>query len=376
MAEPFKYVAFISYNSRDTEWGKRLQYRLEHYRLPATLCSETGKKRTPLRPVFFAATDIQPGGLSKELQARLTASQNLIVICSPNSARSEWVGREIAFFHSLGRADHIHFFIVDGTPNSGNPETECFNPMVGKLGFPEILGVNIRERIYRWSFLNRERAYIQLISKLLGVEYDSIWKRHRRQLTIRVTAYALIALAVAGTFFGIRNAYKSVDVTVSLSEASVSNDRLPPLGDAVVTLSLDNEVKSDTISNIRSQAVFSNIPHRFLGRPVRFSVACPDFCPADTTVTLSKDVTLSIRRDPAVYGSVRFRLYDPETEDGVPGVTLAINGIPAVSDERGYVSLSVPLEAQDRSYRIDSPIPLANDIITLPCGANDVVLTR
>lgn len=376
MAGPFKYVAFISYNSRDTEWGKRLQYKLEHYRLPATLCSETGKKRTPLRPIFFAATDIQPGGLSKELQARLTASQNLIVICSPNSAKSEWVGREIAFFHSLGRADHIHFFIVDGTPNSGNPATECFNPMVGKLGFPEILGVNIQEKIYRWSFLNRERAYIQLISKLLGVEYDSIWKRHRRQLTVRALTYSLIALAIVASFIGIRAAYKSVDVAVSLSEASVRNDNLPPLRNAVVTLSLDNESKSDTIRTMQSQAVFSNIPHRFLGKPVRISVACPEFLPADTTVTLSKDVTLAVRRDPSVYGNVRFRLYDPSQENGVPGVTLAINGIPAVSDERGYVSLSVPLKAQDRAYRIDSPIPLTNDTITMPCGANDVVLTQ
>lgn len=49
----FKYFAFISYNSKDTEWGKRLQKKLEHYRLPATLCSEHGWERKPMNPVFL-----------------------------------------------------------------------------------------------------------------------------------------------------------------------------------------------------------------------------------------------------------------------------------------------------------------------------------
>ncbi|MCR5325141.1 MAG: toll/interleukin-1 receptor domain-containing protein [Bacteroidales bacterium] len=376
MSETFKYVAFISYNSRDTEWGKRLQHKLEHYRLPAALCSETGKKRTPLRPVFFAATDIQPGGLSKELQDRLKASQNLIVICSPNSAKSEWVGKEIAFFHSLGRAEHIHFFIVEGTPNSGNPDTECFNPIVKELGFPEILGVNIHEKIFKWSFLNRERAYIQLISKLLGVEFDSIWQRHKRQLTSKLLSYIIAALAIIAALVYIRAVNRSVDVKASLHESSIHNDSLPPLHNAIVTLTLDNEVKSDTVSNLQSPAVFKNIPHRFLGRPVRITLNCPDYCSIDTTLTLARDIVLGISRDPSVYGNVHFLLYDPVREEGVSGVTLSINGVEAVSDSLGYVTLSFPIEFQNRTYRVDSPIPLYDNTITMPCGDNDVILIK
>lgn len=43
----YKYFAFISYNSKDTEWGKRLQRKLEHYKMPATLCLEHGWERKP-----------------------------------------------------------------------------------------------------------------------------------------------------------------------------------------------------------------------------------------------------------------------------------------------------------------------------------------
>ena len=228
-AEIKKYFAFISYNSRDLRWGKRLQRKLEHYRMPATLCSEKGWERTPIRPVFFAPTDIQPGGLTSEIQERLRASRHLIVICSPNSARSEWVGKEIAFFHEIGRTRNIHFFIVDGAPHSGNPDTECFNPVVKELGLPEILGANIHEKIFRLGWLNRERAYVQLISKLLDVEFDSIWKRHRRILTQKIIAWvmalALILLSVAGVWAGSR----PVDVTVRLDETSYHNDQLPPM---------------------------------------------------------------------------------------------------------------------------------------------------
>ena len=71
MEQQSKYFAFISYSSKDTEWGKRLQKKLEHYRMPSTLCSERGWERTPMNPVFFAPTDIQPGGLTEELQERL-----------------------------------------------------------------------------------------------------------------------------------------------------------------------------------------------------------------------------------------------------------------------------------------------------------------
>gem|GEM_PF-3842772 len=70
----YKYYAFISYSSRNTAWGKRLQRKLEHYRMPAAICSSRGWKRKPINPVWFAPTDIQPGGLDEELKNRLQNS--------------------------------------------------------------------------------------------------------------------------------------------------------------------------------------------------------------------------------------------------------------------------------------------------------------
>ena len=250
MEQEYKYFAFISYSSHDYKWGKRLQNKLEHYRMPSTLCSQHGWKRYPMLPVFFAPTDIQPGGLSEELKERLKASRNLIVVCSPHSSQSEWVGKEIAFFHHLGRTQRIQFFIVDGVPHSGNPESECFNPIIKTLGLPEILGANIHERIYQLPWLNKERAYVQLITKLLGVEFDSIWRRHRRMLIRQIVMWIIGAVAIFTSLVAVWYYNQPVDIQLSLQEKSVKNKFLPPLHDAVVTLTLGEENKTDTISSL------------------------------------------------------------------------------------------------------------------------------
>lgn len=374
--QQFKYFAFISYNSKDTEWGKRVQKKLEHYRMPATLCSQHGWERKPISPIFFAPTDIQPGGLTEELQDRLRASRNLIVICSPNSAKSEWVGREIEFFHQLGRTKQIHFFIVEGTPHSGNPETECFNPIVNTLGMPEILGANIHEKIYRWPWMNKERAYVQLISKLLGVEFDAIWQRHKRLLIQKIITWAILLIVVVASLIGVWIANQPVDVEMRLKEASVHNDQLPPLQNAIITITLDNETKTDTLHNIDNSIVFTNIPHRFIGKEVRVTATCRDYLDVDTMITLYKDVVLNISRNPSVFGDVHFRLWNPETEKPLVNEVIEIAGQTATSDEDGRVSLFVPLEVQQAKYAIKSSVPLANDTVYLPCGPNDVILTE
>lgn len=376
MEKQYKYYAFISYSSHDTAWGKRLQRKLEGYRMPATLCSEHGWERKPLKPVFFAPTDIQPGGLSDELQERLKASRHLIVICSPHSAQSEWVGKEIAFFHSLERTDNIHFFIIDGIPHSGNKDTECFNPVIEELGLPEILGANIHEKVYRWPWMNRERAHVQLITKLLGVEFDTIWQRHRRLLLQKVATYTIGIITVIAALLGVYINTRPVDVNISLNETTVHNDNLPPLKDALVTLHLDNETKTDTILSLDNRAVFANIPHNAIGKNVHLTVRCNGWQTVDTTLVLTNNITINMARNPHYYGDVTFRLWSINKECGIANIKVSVAGLIAVTDTKGYVNMFIPLEKQNTGYFVESELELEDNILTMPTTKGSALLIK
>lgn len=376
MEQQFKYFAFISYSSHDTKWGKRLHKKLESYSIPSTLCKKHGWKRKPLNPIFFAPYEIQPGTLSEELKDRLRESRHLIVICSPYSAQSYWVGLEIEFFHQLGRTKDIHFFIIDGVPNSGDKTTECFNNKIKELGIPEILGANIREKVYRWSWLNRERAYVQIVTKLLGVEFDSIWQRHKRMLWQKMTLWLMGLTAVLAALTGTWLANRPVDVEISLNETSAHNNNLPPLHDAVITLMLDNERKTDTLHTMGSTTTFTNIPANMIGKEVRVLFMCEDWCTTDTTLELNKNITLNISRDINAFGHVRFTLYDSQVTP-IAGKTINISGVKATSNAQGVVDAVIPFEEQNVIYKLtSSEVSLADTIIDAKCGDSDAVFTK
>ena len=376
MTQHFKYFAFISYSSHDIAWGKKLQKKLEGYRMPSTLCSEHGWQRNPIKPVFFAPTDIQPGDLDEELKERLKASRNLIVICSPHSAKSDWVGKEIAFFHSLRRSSNIHFFIVDGIPHSGNSDTECFNPIVKTLDIPEILGANIHEKVFKSPWLNRERAYIQLITKLLGVEFDSIWQRHRRLLRQKITTWCLGVFAVFATLVGVGITSQPINVEVSLNETTPHNKHLPPLKDAIVTLSLDNETKTDTLPSLDSKALFANIPHSFIGKRACVKIECKDWLPVDTTFILTKNPIINIARNPECYGNVKFLLWNLKKEKGMGNVKVEIAGQTSTSDANGNVKMQIPLKNQREKYQVLCNLDLDNNILVMPTTQSTALIVK
>lgn len=355
----YKYFAFISYNSADLKWGKRLQRKLEHYKMPATLCSEHGWDRYPIKPVFFAPTDIQPNDLNDELKGRLRDSKNLIVICSPNSAKSKWVAAEIKYFYSLGRAKDIHFFIVEGTPNSENPSDECYNPIIKSLGLGDVLGANINERNYSLPYLNRERAYVQLVTKLLGVEFDTIWQRHKRYIAERWMVAISLAAIVVITIVGVWNASRSIDISVSLTENTHPNANLPQLSDAEITLTAEDYVRSERVTSIEDTIVFTNVPHSLIGKSVRFDfVDFPDspnsknYHPESIEVALAKDNIIAISRDTIKYGMLRAQIMD-KSYNPLPNREIEVAGIIVVSDVNGNIDIQIPYSRQSNGYVVE-----------------------
>ena len=365
----YKYAAFISYNYKDISWGKKLHLKLERYKLSSTLSNKNGVCKTPIKPVFFAPYEIQPNELSEELKSRLRASKNLIVICSPNSAESEYVGFEIEYFYQLGRKNNIYFFIVDGTPNS-NDESECYNPKIKELGLDGYLGVNVKEKIYNFSYLNHERAYIQLITKILGIEFDDVWQRHKRLMLEKLLSLSFIILAFISVLFYVWNNNRVVDVNIELNETSYKNDALPQLSNAKIKLCLPNDTIIKTISDINSSAIFPNIPNKYMGQEVclYFYDSIALYNNIDTTLLLNKNILIDVCRNEKLYGVVKFQLYNPNTNKYVHSCRVSINGESTITDEEGRGVINIPLHKQNTIYSISSDIELED---TSCCGMYD-----
>lgn len=190
-AKNFGNYAFISYKREDEGWAKWLQRKLERYRLPSVIRTETSASPKFIRPVFRDNTDLSGGVLADNLRRELDDSRFLIVICSPAATRSEWVNKEVQTFIDQGRADRIIPFVVAGTPHAADPVQECFPAAIRALPAEnELLGINVAE-------VGRERAFIRLVATMLGVKFDSLWQRHkRRERRRRIIAGAVAAVAV------------------------------------------------------------------------------------------------------------------------------------------------------------------------------------
>lgn len=164
-----KYFAFISYKSEDVEWATWIQHELEHYHLPASFNGRTDVPQE-LRPIFRDVDELSAGNLPEQINDALANSQNLIVICSPEAAKSPWVNQEIETFIALGRTDRIFPFIVEGS----SPR-EFFPPVLRNLPKDkERLGGDISKK-------GRDAAFVKVVAGMLGVSFDSLWNRYEKE---------------------------------------------------------------------------------------------------------------------------------------------------------------------------------------------------
>ena len=197
-SEGFKYYAFISYSHKDKKIAKKLQKRLESYHLPSSLQKSFPTLPKKLTPVFIDESNlVATGSLKAALQSNLARSNYLILICSPNSARSEYVNDEVDYFIRSGRADHIIPLIVGGIPYAQDSSMECFPPAILALSREdELLGIDLKKFGVRDAFL-------RVIATMLRLDLDSFVSREARERKKKAMIFTPIAAALAISLAGL-----------------------------------------------------------------------------------------------------------------------------------------------------------------------------
>lgn len=381
MEKEYKYTAFISYNSRDNRKARWLQKRLENYSLPSVIANEIGEvlrsydKKPKKFRIFRYVTDLVAQNLDDGLRQELDQSKFLIVICSPNSANAPWVRKEVKHFIGTGRKKQIIPFVIKGMPYSGG-ENECFTPEL-KEAFPggSALGVSLNDYGDDLWIFRKRKAVAKMVSLLIDLPnaYDFIWNRYRNQYLRKCFANSILILGVLLAIYYTYNLDKVFNCTINIAECTVPNFNLPSLKDAKITIEL-GENKKTIVVNANEPIHINDIPQKFYGRRTKVHFEGYGYHSLDTIVDIKHSVILNIYRDETIYGRIHFFLKDIQTEKSLPFEELVVGNKRVKSDENGMVSIAIPLDEQNRYYKLQSKrLNFVEDTIEAPFTESSIV---
>ena len=275
MEEQMKYYAFISYNSADEKWAKWLQHNLEYYHVPSALCKEYPDLPKKIRPVFWYKQDLSGTKLKEALSKELESSKYLIVVCSPESAKSVWVNDEVLSFLEQGKGDKIIPFIVGGTPHAQNPNEECFPPALLTLKREEeIRGIDVRRKE------GKQHALVDVIATMFGIRFDELWQRHKKSQRRKIIISLLFLLAIISICIAWRYSVKKELITQAKFIAAEA-EKLAKEGDRYMCIKLLNYVGRNNKYSLKN----SDFEHAMRSLDCNYKLAEKCFIHEDVVVS-------------------------------------------------------------------------------------------
>ena len=204
--KPFR--AFVSYCHADRAFAARLQRRLEAYRLPRRLANQVpplpGQSAGRIGPIFRDRADLSAAvDLSQAVRDAISASSALVVVASPDAARSRWVDREILLFRALHPDAPILVAHARGDPVEALPASlrgDDSEPLAAD---------------FRREGDGARLAFLKIVAGLAGLPLDALVQRDAQRRLRRVTAVTLGALVVtllmaAATIFALSSRAQAV----------------------------------------------------------------------------------------------------------------------------------------------------------------------
>jgi hypothetical protein len=209
----YTYDAFISYRhvKHDKAIAQKLQKLLEMYSPPKNgSYSNTNK----IKKVFRDESELPTSGdLALDIKKALEQSAFLIVICSEETAKSQWCLQEISYFKELhnGNNERILTLLVSGDPREVFPKELCYENRLVKLSDGsekmqvievEPLAANVTAKTTKASIKKLKLEFLRIAAPILGCGYDDLYKRHQKRLVRNVIFTSATIVAILLSFSG------------------------------------------------------------------------------------------------------------------------------------------------------------------------------
>lgn len=195
------YIAFISYrhSALDTKVAEKLHRLIERYTIPKDLRSGTEKH---LGLVFRDRDELAVNSsLTDEIYKALDNSRYLIVICTPDTPKSQWVPLEIEYFIAKHGRDKVLTVLADGTIEQSVPDiiTNIYAENGSLIQHTEPLSAYIAAENEETALKNLDKEFLRIAAALMGVPYDALRQRQKRYRQQRISIIlGIVALIAAG----------------------------------------------------------------------------------------------------------------------------------------------------------------------------------
>jgi eukaryotic-like serine/threonine-protein kinase len=206
-ADTQRYWAFLSYSHKDSAVADWLHGALENYRVPSVLVGKqtaAGTIPSGFSPIFRDRHELAASGdLGHTIREALAASRCLVVLCSPDAARSRWTNEEILAFKKVRPGGLVLAAITDGEPFSsevpGHEGEECFPPALRQKfdsrGRPTGKRAEPIAADLRADKDGRQLGLLKIIAGMIGVGLDDLVQREQQRRNKRLTYIAAASLA-------------------------------------------------------------------------------------------------------------------------------------------------------------------------------------
>ncbi len=279
-SDSYKYFAFISYSRKDSAAAKWLQRHLEWFRFPVKLVPEEARPGHPkyVRPVYRDKTnlEIDDSHYWENIQGAIEQSRFLIVLCSPDSASSGPVDKEVLhFLEDPQRSDplsHVAPVILRGNVGSRD-DSECLCPALLRQGdrlsdrnLPTMVPDAGESEKTGW-----ENGFVAVASYLLRIDRAALSdhckreerkRARRRGIWVAVFAVLAVMAVVGGVIAWLQRIEANNNYGLALLEKAETAEREKDLNSARLYAlhALENLKDSEKNDRLRARNIDVNNP--------------------------------------------------------------------------------------------------------------------